>query len=303
MKISDTTSQLLSDAQVRVDDVAQLIELALAEDLQYGPDVTTMATVDSDARLTGKFATRADGVLCGVAAVMATLDLVIGPAGWNLVAAMRDGESVARGDVLLEVDAPARQLLTAERTALNLLCHLSGVATVTASWVAQVAGTSVTVRDTRKTTPGMRSLEKYAVRCGGGSNHRMGLGDAALIKDNHLASAGGIAAAVRAVRDLRPDLPLEVECDSIEQVREATAAGVGVILLDNMPVELVRQAVTEVRAVGTSVLLEASGGLTLDGVREVAITGVDYVAVGALTHSAPALDCGLDVSATDSRRQ
>jgi nicotinate-nucleotide pyrophosphorylase (carboxylating) len=171
--------------------------------------------------------------------------------------------------------------------------HLSGVASLTGSWVDAVAGTGAAVRDTRKTTPGLRALEKYAVRCGGGVNHRMGLGDAALIKDNHVAAAGGLTAAVDAVRRAAPGVPLEVECDTLEQVEEALAAGVQLVLLDNFDLADTRAAVELAR--GTGMRLEASGGLSLDRAREVAATGVDYVAVGALTHSAPVLDLGFDL--------
>ena len=197
---------------------------------------------------------------------------------------------------MLRINASLRELLGAERTLLNVLTHLSGIATATRAWVDAVSGTGCAVRDTRKTTPGLRQLEKYAVRCGGGLNHRMGLGDAALIKDNHVAAAGGIAKAIAAVRAAAPGLPLEVECDTLEQVREAVAAGAGLILLDNMSLTGLRAAVA-LRARYPSVRLEASGGLRLDTARAVAETGVDYVAVGALTHSSPALDLGLDVLA------
>jgi nicotinate-nucleotide pyrophosphorylase (carboxylating) len=176
---------------------------------------------------------------------------------------------------------------------LNLLGRLSGVATTTRAWVDAVEGTGAAIRDTRKTTPGLRALEKYAVRCGGGVNHRMGLGDEALVKDNHVAAAGGVAAALAAVRAAAPGMPVEVECDTVEQVREAVAAGAPLLLLDNMTLEQTREAVALARAAG--VRLEASGGLTLARARQVAETGVDYLAVGALTHSAPVLDLGLDL--------
>jgi len=185
-------------------------------------------------------------------------------------------------------------MLVAERTLLNFVTRLSGIATATRAWADAVAGTGCTVRDTRKTTPGLRQLEKYAVRCGGGVNHRMGLGDAALIKDNHVVAAGGIAAAILAVRAMAPSLPLEVECDSLAQVRDALAAGAGLILLDNMGLADLRAAVA-LAGRYPAVRLEASGGLRLETARAVAETGVDFIAVGALTHSSPALDLGLDV--------
>ncbi len=185
-----------------------------------------------------------------------------------------------------------RTILTAERTALNLVGHLSGIATVTRHWVDAVSGTKAKIRDTRKTLPGLRALEKYAVRCGGGVNHRMSLSDAALIKDNHVAAAGSVTAALRAVRELSPGLPVEVECDTLEQVDEAVAAGAGLVLLDNFSVSQLAQAVERT---GGRALLEASGGLRLESAGPVAATGVDYLAVGALTHSAPVLDIGLDL--------
>jgi nicotinate-nucleotide pyrophosphorylase (carboxylating) len=186
-------------------------------------------------------------------------------------------------------------MLTAERTVLNLLTHLSGIATATRAWVDAVAGTGARIRDTRKTLPGLRALEKYAVRCGGGVNHRMSLGDAALIKDNHVAAAGSVAAAVAAVRSTDPHIALEVEVDTLVQLDEALAAGATVVLLDNFDLADTATAVRRTRAVAPSVALESSGGLTLDRAAAVAATGVDFLAVGALTHSAPALDLGLDL--------
>jgi nicotinate-nucleotide pyrophosphorylase (carboxylating) len=206
----------------------------------------------------------------------------------------RDGAPVSPGTEVLAIEAPLRELLGAERTLLNFLTHLSGIATVTRAWVDEVAGTGCVVRDTRKTTPGLRQLEKYAVRCGGGANHRMGLGDAALIKDNHVAAAGGVGAAIRAVRAAAPGLPLEVECDDLDQVREALATGAGLILLDNMSLADLRTAVGLAGAY-PGAKLEASGGLRLASARAVAQTGVDFISVGALTHSSPALDLGLDL--------
>ena len=270
--------------------VVDRVQTALAEDLAYGPDVTTLSTVPANQSVEASVAARSPGVLAGMPLAMATLDLVIGAGRWNVLARRDDGARVGQGEVVLRVQAPTRELLTAERTLLNFMCHLSGVATLTATWAASV--TPAKVRDTRKTLPGLRVLEKYAVRCGGGVNHRMGLGDAALIKDNHVLSAGGVAAAVAAIRTSNPDIPLEVECDSVRQVREAIEAGVDLILLDNMTVEEMRECVD---LAGERVQLEASGGLSLETARAVAATGVDFLAVGALTHSAPVLDLGLDV--------
>jgi nicotinate-nucleotide pyrophosphorylase (carboxylating) len=205
---------------------------------------------------------------------------------------VHDCDLVCAGEVLLSARALVRALLTAERTALNVLCHLSGVATSTRQWVDQVAGTRAKILDTRKTTPGLRSLEKYAVRCGGGLNKRMGLYDAALVKDNHVVAAGGIAAAYRAVSELFPDVDVQVECDRPDQVTEALDAGATFLLLDNMDVEDLAESVG--RAAGRA-QLEATGGLTLDRARAVAETGVDFLSVGALTHSAPVLDIGVDL--------
>jgi nicotinate-nucleotide pyrophosphorylase (carboxylating) len=211
-----------------------------------------------------------------------------------------DGTRVAAGDTVLQVRGPVRALLTAERSALNLLCHLSGVATLTRRWADAVGGTGAHVRDTRKTTPGLRMLEKYAVRCGGGVNHRMSLSDAALVKDNHVVAAGGVAAAFAAVRERFPDVEVEVECDTLAQVREVVAAGADLVLLDNMSLDETRAAVEACRAHG--VMTEASGGLRLEDARAVAETGVDFLAVGALTHSAPVLDLGVDLETSQSGR-
>jgi nicotinate-nucleotide pyrophosphorylase (carboxylating) len=208
-----------------------------------------------------------------------------------------DGQRVAGGETVLEARGPVRSLLTAERSALNLLCHLSGVATLTRQWVDAVEGTGARVRDTRKTMPGLRLLEKYAVRCGGGVNHRMGLSDAALVKDNHVVAAGGVAAAFAAVREQFPGVDVEVECDTVDQVREVVAAGADLVLLDNMALDAMREAVAICRPAG--VRTEASGGLSLAVARQVAETGVDFLAVGALTHSAPVLDLGVDLRLGD----
>jgi nicotinate-nucleotide pyrophosphorylase (carboxylating) len=213
--------------------------------------------------------------------------------GAELHALASDGDAAVRGQAVLEARGPVRSLLTAERTALNLLCHLSGIATLTATWVEAVEGTGARIRDTRKTTPGLRALEKHAVRCGGGVNHRMSLSDAALVKDNHVVAAGGVAAAFTAVRERFPGLPVEVECDTVEQVREVLEAGADLVLLDNMTTDDLRASVAVCRAAG--VLTEASGGLSLEIARSVAETGVDFLAVGALTHSAPVLDLGVDL--------
>jgi len=293
--LSSTTVELLAAAGLDEHVVVNVVQRALDEDLAYGPDVTSLATVPVDQRVRAAFVARKGGTLAGVSVVAASLDVVVGPEWWSVLAATSDGARLERDELALEIEASTQRLLTAERTALNFLCHLSGVATLTAEWVSAVAGTRAKVRDTRKTTPGLRVLDKYAVRCGGGVNHRMGLGDAALIKDNHVVAAGGIVQAVAAVRAAAPNISLEVECDSLAQVRAAVETEVALVLLDNMSVDEIAEAVDWVRGKSPSVELEASGGLTLETVRAVAETGVDYVAVGALTHSAPSLDIGLDV--------
>ncbi|GAA4228079.1 nicotinate-nucleotide pyrophosphorylase (carboxylating) [Streptosporangium album] len=271
--------------------VTALFKAAADEDLQAAGDVTSLATIPAEQADTADVVARADGVVCGLAVAEGVFSYL---SGGRLVVERRvkDGERVTRGDVLMTVTGPTRDLLTAERTALNLLTHLSGVATLTGRWVRAVRGTGARIRDSRKTLPGLRALEKYAVRCGGGVNHRMSLSDAALIKDNHVVAAGGVAEAFRAVRDAYPGLPIEVEVDRIDQIEPVLAEGAEEILLDNFTVDELALAV---RLVDGRARLESSGGLTLEMAHEVAETGVDYLAVGALTHSAPALDIALDL--------
>jgi len=271
------------------------ISRALDEDLRYGPDVTSLATVDADATTTASMVTREAGVIAGVDIALLVLDEVLGVNGYDVVERIEDGTRLEPGGVLLTVRARTQGLLTAERTMLNLVCHLSGIATATAHWVDAVEGTHATIRDTRKTLPGLRLLQKYAVRVGGGVNHRMGLGDAALIKDNHVAAAGGVLAALRAVRDAAPGLPCEVEVDSLEQLDDILGEGVELVLLDNFPVWQTQIAVQRRDARAPDTKLESSGGLSLDSAAEYAGTGVDFLAVGALTHSVRVLDVGLDV--------
>jgi nicotinate-nucleotide pyrophosphorylase (carboxylating) len=270
--------------------VAQAVERALAEDLGDGADVTTAATVPSTAHGTARLVTRQAGVLAG-STVAAYAFETVGEGRVDFEAALPDAALVQPGDLLGTVRGPLRDILTAERTALNFLGHLSGVATLTRRWVDAVEGTGAAIRDTRKTLPGLRVLQKYAVRCGGGRNHRMSLSDAALIKDNHVA-AGGVVRAFEKMRAAYPQLEIEVEVDTLQQAREVIDAGADLVLLDNMSLDDMRAAV---EYAGGWVKLEASGGLTLDRAREVAETGVDYLSVGALTHSAPALDIGLDL--------
>ncbi len=270
------------------------IARALEEDLRYGPDVTTIATVGADAMTTAKVVNREPGVVAGVDIALLVLDELLGSAGYRVIDRVEDGARLDAGASILTVEAPTRGLLTAERTMLNLMCHLSGIATATAAWVDAVAGTNAKIRDTRKTLPGLRALQKYAVRVGGGVNHRMGLGDAALIKDNHVAAAGSVLAALKAVRAEAPDLPCEVEVDSLEQLDEVLAADVELVLLDNFPVWQTQIAVQRRDKHSPKTLLESSGGLTLDSAADYAGTGVDYLAIGALTHSVRVLDIGLD---------
>ena len=284
--------------------VEALISATIAEDLDGGVDVTSAATVPADQRSTMDLVARGSGVAAGIPVSAAVFDAVSsGDAAITIV--RDDGSRVQSGDVLLTVTGRTRDLLTAERTALNLLCHLSGVATATALWADALDGTGARVRDTRKTTPGLRILEKYAVRCGGGVNHRMSLSDAALVKDNHVVAAGGVAAAFDAVRAMWPGLAVEVEVDSLAQLTEVLEAGADLVLLDNVSPEQMRLAVgiaaEHAAHAGTPrALLEASGGLTLPDAAAVGATGVDYVAVGALTHSAPVLDVGADLRPLNS---
>ena len=298
--------------------VVRVIQAGLAEDLADGPDVTTGATIPPGSLGTADVVARNPGVIAGLSVAEAVFQLV-GAGDGSAESVQRpaapiarsglpsdpaqvfpvtslynidDGAIVEAGTTLMTVEGPLTAILTAERTALNLITHLSGIATLTRQWVDAVAGTKARIRDTRKTLPGLRMLEKYAVRCGGGVNHRMSLSDAALIKDNHVAAAGSVTAALDAVGKAAPDLPVEVECDTLEQVDEAIAVGAGLILLDNFSVPELRTAV-ELNA--GRAWLEASGGLRLEDAAAVAATGVDFLAVGALTHSAAVLDIGLDL--------
>lgn len=293
MNLSPHVTAVLAAAGLNPADVERVARAALAEDLRWGPDVTSAATIAPRTVTTADVVARSAGVVAGLPVALAVLDAAGLPTGASDLV-RPDGSRVAPGEVVATFEAPLAGLLTAERTLLNILTHLSGIATATARWVQAVTGTGCQVRDTRKTLPGLRELEKYAVRCGGGVNHRMGLGDAALVKDNHVIAAGGVAAAIAAVRAAAPDLPLEVECDTVAEVREALCAGAELILLDNMSLPDIRASLAAGKG-HPEVRWEASGGLRVDTVRAVAETGVDYVAVGALTHSAPALDLGLDV--------
>ena len=291
LSIDEGIRARLTAAGLDADDVLHLIGLAIDEDLDGGEDVTTVATVPVGQRATLDLVARGAGVVAGVPVAAAVFSAVCGEDA-EISLLIPDGAVVAPGAVILSVSGRTHEVLRAERPALNLLGHLSGIATLTRAWVDAVDGTSARIRDTRKTTPGMRRLEKYAVRCGGGLNHRMSLSDAALVKDNHVVAAGGVAAAFESVRQRFPGIPVEVEVDSLEQLEEVLDAGADLVLLDNFPTDRMREAVVlnEGRA-----RLEASGGLSLDVAAEVAATGVDFLAVGALTHSAPVLDIGADL--------
>jgi nicotinate-nucleotide pyrophosphorylase (carboxylating) len=278
--------------------VERVVATALAEDLgPDGLDVTTAATIDADQLGTAELVARADGVVAGLALVAVVFDAVA-PSGAQVQVRLhhRDGDRVPTGTVLASITGPVRVLLTGERTALNLISRLSGVATHTRAWVDALAGSKATVLDTRKTTPGLRLLEKYAVRVGGGANKRMGLYDVAMVKDNHKLAAGGVGAAYRRCRASFPDVPVEVEVTTLAEAVEAVEAGATFLLCDNMSPELLRSVVAEV---GDRAELEATGGLTLANAARYAATGVDYLSVGALTHSSPIMDIALDLRPVD----
>ncbi len=297
-QISSRLDRHLHDVGLSPAYVETLVRDTVLEDLDGGHDVTTQSTVPHEHRSEVVFRARKPGCISGVPVVATVLEMMCGTQNLVYEALVADGDVVVAGTSLLRAEAPTRDLLTAERTALNIFCKLSGVATLTRQWADALAGTGAVVRDTRKTTPGLRRLEKYAVRCGGGQNHRMSLSDAALVKDNHIAAAGGVAAAFRAVREHAPGITVEIEVDTLDQLREALDAGADLVLLDNMPPAVLREAVAISRdhfaGSGRRVVLEASGGLTLDSARAVGETGVDFISVGGLTHSAPILDIGLD---------
>lgn len=283
------------DAGLDRDEVLALIRTALDEDLRYGPDITTLATVPADAIAKASMGSRQHGVVAGLDVGLLVLDEVLGAGNYEITERVADGTRVQPGDTVLRLVAPTRGLLTAERTLLNLVCHLSGIASATAEWVDAVEGTNCRIRDSRKTLPGLRALQKYAVRVGGGVNHRMGLGDAALIKDNHVVAAGSVVAALRAVRALDPNIECEVEVDSLEQFDAVLSENVELVLLDNFPLWMTQAAVQRRNTRSPQTKLESSGGLKLEDAANYAGTGVDYLAVGALTHSVRVLDLGLDM--------
>ncbi|WP_062516187.1 carboxylating nicotinate-nucleotide diphosphorylase [Demequina gelatinilytica] len=285
--------------------LARIVRLSLDEDLggYPGRDVTTQSTIPSDARVSGVVAAREACVLAGVEAIEETMRQVAARHDLpvpGIVLEAADGDRLAAGAVIARLEGPGHVVLIAERTLLNLMSRASGVATHTRRWADALDGTAAYVLDTRKTTPGLREIEKYAVRVGGGVNKRMGLFDCAMVKDNHIVAAGSVAAAIARIGDAYPDVPVQVEVEDAVQAREAIAAGARFLMLDNMPPETMRALVEAVRAGedGTGkVWLEATGGLTLANVRDVAATGVDFMSVGALTHSSPIVDLGLDLAA------
>ena len=273
---------------VERDEIARIIDRAIEEDLHGGVDVTSQATISESSQSMANFVAKADGVLAGIEVAAAVMKRV----GVEVFDAKKsDADPLKKGDLIATVEGNTRNILLAERTALNLLCRMSAIATTTREWVEAISGTKAKIRDTRKTTPGLRTLEKYAVRIGGGVNHRSSLSESALIKDNHIVAAGSITAAFKAVREKFPKIEVEVEVDTLEQLREALACGAELILLDNMSVEMTKEAVTinQGRA-----KLESSGGLSLSVARDYAESGVDYLAVGALTHSVKIFDISLD---------
>lgn len=289
MTFSKSLKELLSSSNLDPEKLESLIRIAVAEDLNGAVDVTSVATIPEEQSAVAEFWSRKPGVIAGIPIVCAVLE-ICGITDYEIKKS--DGDVVSPNSLLLVARGQTRSLLLAERTALNFIGRLSGIATLTKSWVDEVADTKVAIRDTRKTTPGLRELEKYAVRMGGGENHRFSLSDVALIKDNHVLAAGGVAEAFKLVKEKFPDLPLEVEVDSLQQLREVVEAGADLVLLDNMSIEECRAAV---EIVSGRAMLEASGGLILSNAHAYAKTGVDYLAIGALTHSAPVLDIGLDL--------
>jgi nicotinate-nucleotide pyrophosphorylase (carboxylating) len=270
--------------------VLALVELAISEDLMGGTDVTSLSTIPETQISELDLVARKQGVISGIdvaSLVFYSINNKI-----QIVQKVKDGSEVEENQSILTAKGPTTDLLTAERTALNFLSHLSGIATLTNKWVKEISSTSASIRDTRKTTPGLRILEKYAVRCGGGKNHRMSLNDQALIKDNHIVAAGSILKAVEKVKDKFPKLPLEIEVDNLDQLQEVLQTDIKLILLDNFTIEDLQKAVS---LNNKKAKLEASGGITFENARKIAQTGVDYLAVGALTHSAPVLDIGGDL--------
>lgn len=286
--ISPSLTKKLESYGIQVDALLRLISIALDEDAPNGEDKTSQAAIPPETTSTAEMRARKPGVVAGAGVAAAVFESL----GLQVEIKRTSGERVDAGDCILVVSGNTREILLGERTALNFISHLSGIATITRKWVDEITGTGAIIRDTRKTTPGLRQLEKFAVRMGGGMNHRMHLSDGAIVKDNHIAAAGSITSAVDRIRSEYPDLQIEVEVDDLAQLQEALAINVDVIMLDNMSLEMTREAVA--LATGKNSKLESSGGISLERVRAYAETGVDYLAIGALTHSAPILDIGLD---------
>ncbi len=286
--ISPSLVNQIEAAGLKIDLIEQRVAQALAEDAHDG-DITSKATITAEQISKATFTARKSGVVAGTLIAAVVLEQC-GLKNYQLL--VKDGQAINAGTELIKVEGNTRAILLAERTALNFLSHLSGIATLTAGWVKAVEGTKTQVRDTRKTTPGLRELEKYAVSMGGGTNHRMTLSDGALIKDNHIAAAGSVTAAINNVKKEFPGVEIEVEVDNLEQLKEALQTGVDIVLLDNMSIEQTKAAVEISKGFNTK--LESSGGLKIENAAAYAASGVDYLAVGALTHSAPVLDIGLD---------
>ena len=286
--ISQSLSKLITDQGLNPDAINSKVSEALSED-SVTDDLTSQATIIQSQVSEARFVTRKSGVIAGCL-VAATVLEQCGIKEYEIL--VKDGEQVSANTELIRLKAETRAILKAERTALNFLSHLSGIATITNIWVKEVSSSKTAIRDTRKTTPGLRELEKYAVRMGGGLNHRMNLSDQALIKDNHIAAAGSVSEAISRVKKAAPGALIEVEVDTLEQLKEALQCSVEIVLLDNMSIEQTKAAVEIAR--GSNTKLESSGGLKLENAAAYAATGVDYLAVGALTHSAPVLDIGLD---------
>ena len=286
--ISQSLSKLITDQGLNPDAINSKVSEALSED-SITDDLTSQATINQSQVSNARFVTRKSGVIAGCLVAAAVLEQC-GIKEYELL--VKDGQEVSANTELIRLKAETRAILKAERTALNFLSHLSGIATFTNLWVKEVSSSKTAIRDTRKTTPGLRELEKYAVRMGGGLNHRMNLSDQALIKDNHIAAAGSVSQAINRVKKAAPGALIEVEVDTLEQLKEALQCSVEIVLLDNMSIEQTKAAVEIAR--GSNTKLESSGGLKLENAAAYAATGVDYLAVGALTHSAPVLDIGLD---------
>jgi len=286
--ISQSLSKLISDQGLNPDLINSKVSEALSEDF-VTDDLTSQATITEAQMSNASFVTRKSGVIAGCLVAAAVLEQC-GINEYELL--VKDGQEVSANTELIRLTAETRSILKAERTALNFLSHLSGIATLTNLWVKEVSSSNTAIRDTRKTTPGLRELEKYAVRMGGGLNHRMSLSDQALIKDNHIAAAGSVSDAINRVKKASPGALIEVEVDTLEQLKEALQCSVEIVLLDNMSIEQTKAAVEIAK--GSNTKLESSGGLKLENAAAYAATGVDYLAVGALTHSAPVLDIGLD---------